>query len=111
MKTVHHTNDTQNFMHVGGVTIPPGETRAVDAALLPDYEPEDDAGNGQAVPDDPLVLLLAASVATITAALPDLSDADLVRAGELEAAGVNRKSLMSALSVEQLRRVALANGG
>lgn len=111
MKTVHHTNDTPNFMHVGGITIPPGETREVDAVLLPGHQPEEDGGKSLDELDDPLVQLLTGSVSTVTAALQGLSDADLVRAGELEAAGVNRKSLMSALSVEQLRRVALANGG
>lgn len=104
MKTVHHTNETKNFMHVGGVTIPPGETREVDAALLPDHTPE--APLTPDVPVDPLVQLMASSVATITAALPSLSDADLTRADELEQAGVARKSMLTALSAEILRRAA-----
>lgn len=104
MKTVHHTNETKKFMHVGGVTIPPGETREVDAALLPDHT-LDDALEPD-IPADPLVQLMAGSVATITVALPSLSDADLTRADELEQAGVARKSMLTALSAEILRRAA-----
>lgn len=104
MKTEHFTNETKNFMHVGGVTIPPGETREVDAVLLPGGS-QDDALE-PAVPLDPLAQLMNGSVAAITAALPTLSNADLARATELEEAGVARKSMLAALSVENLRRVA-----
>ncbi len=108
MSTVHHTNETKNFMHVGGVTIPPGETREVDAALLPGGVQDD-----VLVPDnqlDPLEQLMTGSVAAITAALPSLSDEDLARATELEEAGVARKSMLAALSAENLVRAAAKQG-
>lgn len=104
MKTEHFTNETKNFMHVGGVTIPPGETREVDATLLPGHEQEEVLPNG--IPLDPLAQLMAGSVATITAALPTLSDADLAHVTELEEAGVARKSMLAALSAENLARAA-----
>lgn len=104
MKTEHYTNETKNFMHIGGVTIPPGETREVDATLLPGHAPDD--GMAPDVPLDPLAQLMAGSVAVITAALPTLSDADLAHVTELEEAGVARKSMLAALSAENLARAA-----
>lgn len=103
---VAYTNETQNFMHVGSVTIPPGETRDVDPSLLDGYKPE--PGPEEEQPVDLIAELLKASVKNITVELPGLSDEDLARAAVLEQGGQNRKSLLAALTEETLRRVAIA---
>lgn len=104
MSIVSHTNDTRNFMHVGAVTIPPGETRDVDASLLPGYKPE--GGAPDAAPVDPLAKLLAGAVKNVVGELPNLSVEDLARALELEQDGQARKSMIEAITVETLRRAA-----
>lgn len=104
MKKVSYTNETRNFQHVGGVTVPPGETRDVDPSLLPDYQSEGAAP--EAPPRDPLAEMMTGSVKVISAELVHLSDEDLARALQLEQEGLSRKSMLEAITVENLRRVA-----
>lgn len=102
MNKVSYTNETRKFQHVGGVTIPPGETRDVDPSLLPDYQPEGKAP--EAPPDDPIAELLKGNVKTISAELEALLDDELIHAAALEQDGQNRKSLIEAMTAENLRR-------
>ncbi|NDP59571.1 MAG: hypothetical protein GZ090_09460 [Oxalobacteraceae bacterium] len=102
MNKVSYTNETRNFQHIGGVTVPPGETRDVDPSLLPDYQPEvPEQADAQG---DPIAELLENNVKTVSAELANLSDDDLSHAALLEQDGQNRKSLIEAMSVETLRR-------
>lgn len=102
MNKVSYTNETSNFKHVGGVTIPPGETRDVDPSLLPGFEPEGKAP--EAPPVDPIADLLKNNVKDISAELVHLSDEDLAHATSLEQDGQKRKSLIEAMTAENLRR-------
>lgn len=102
MNKVSYTNETRNFQHVGGVTIPPGETRDVDPSLLPDYKPEGAAP--EAPPVDVIAEFLKGNVKDISAELFDLSDEELIHAAALEQDGQNRKSLIEAMTAENLRR-------
>jgi hypothetical protein len=102
MQKVPYTNETRNFQHVGGVTVPPGETRDVDPALLPDYKPEGESHEVE--PTDPIATLLKGNVRSVIAALRDLSDEELAKAGALEQDGKKRDEILSAMMVEVLRR-------
>lgn len=99
MKIPFH-NETDKFQHIGGVTIPPFDTRDVEATLHPDYkapkaeEPE---------PEDPLVYLLDGSVKAIQEKLPAL---DMEQLNALEAleqkAAKPRASLIEAIAAAKL---------
>lgn len=105
MNKVPHTNETQKFLHIGAVTIPPGETRDVDASLLPGFKPVVGLPSQPEIPPDLLAELLKASIKNIVPELPGMSDDDLARAATLEAAGQHRKSLLEAFAAENLRRL------
>ncbi|WP_025918210.1 hypothetical protein [Herminiimonas sp. CN] len=102
MNKVSYTNETTRFQHVGGVTIPPGETRDVDPSLLPDYQPEGVAVEEEEI--DQVAELLKVNVKLVTEQLPHMSDDQLAHAVLLEQAGQNRKSLIEAMTAENLRR-------
>lgn len=107
---VPYTNETTKFQHIGGTTIPPGETRDVDPSLLPG--PKAAAAKlDSAPPADPIVELLKKKVADVVESLAKLSNDDLAKAAALEQDGQNRKSLIEAMSAENLRRAQLAAGG
>jgi hypothetical protein len=99
---VPHTNETQNFQHVGGVTIPPGETRDVDASLLPGHVA--DAPALDAEPLDHIAELLKGSVKAVTGEFGSMFDEELEHMAKLETAGQNRKSMIEAIVAEQLTR-------
>lgn len=109
MKKVPYTNDTGKYVHIGSVTIPPGETRDVDETTLPDYKPESEKKSDS--PADPLADLLKKNVADVKAVLPSLSEEDLARIADLEQAGQARKSLVEAIGAETLRRAEQQAGG
>lgn len=104
MKKIPCTNDTDKYITVGTVTIPPGQTRDVEETLHPDYhatqaEPE------SAAKVHPLAALLACTVPTIVEALPALALADLAQLAELENAGEKpRKTLLDAIAEQQLAK-------
>jgi hypothetical protein len=100
-------NNTAMPMYVAGMMIPPGETRHFDAEQVPAHlrpvaveaEAEADAWV------DPLEALVAKSVKAIIESFPDLSDMDLARVLELDAASETpRKTLHEAVTAEQLAR-------
>lgn len=110
MNMVPFLNETSKFLHIGGVTIPPGEVRDVDPRLLPDYEaPKASEAPG----DDPLLAILALSVAKLAAGLPDLSDDELLRLEAMEQAKDKpRVGALAEITQERLRRAELqAPGG
>ena len=97
-------NNGQMPIYVGGVMIPPGETRHFEDDMLP---PEFRApAEVQAEPEslDPLLAVLEGTVAQIKHGLPDLSDEELDRLEMLEAEGKARKTLIEAIAEERLRR-------
>lgn len=100
MKTPYF-NNTDKFVHIGPVTIPPFGTRDVDATHVPGYKP---AGADTPEVADELAELLKQSVGKVAEALPSLSLADLDRLGEMEQTGKNRTTLLSAIAEETLNR-------
>ena len=99
MKQLPYCNDQPHAVFVGAVMIPPGHTRLVDAALLPQPEAEP-APPSQ--PVDPLVELLKGNVAQVVDAIPGLSIEDLTRLGDLEQIGGQRKGVLGAIAARLL---------
>ena len=99
MKQLPYYNDQPHAIFVGAVMIPPGHTRLVDAALLPQPEAEP-APPSQ--PADPLVELLKGNVAQVVDAIPGLSIEDLTRLGDLEQTGGQRKGVLGAIAARLL---------
>ncbi|WP_025916147.1 hypothetical protein [Herminiimonas sp. CN] len=102
MKTVPYTNTGENTAHIGGVTIPAGETRDVDPSLLPGWTPEGERKEDS--PPDPIAEWLKGNVKEIGSALEKLSDDELHSAMYLEENGQARKSLLELMAAEKLRR-------
>lgn len=107
MNLIPYTNPHKHMMHIGGRVIRPGETRMVDASQVPNAPP------AEAAPAPPapnaLADLAKKSVKDITAALPDLDDADLDALLVLDAAdGNSRKGVTEAVAEEKLARAANA---
>jgi hypothetical protein len=102
MEKVSHTNETQKFMHVGSVTIPPGETRDVDPSLLDGYVAPSAEKPAEQI--NPLVELLAGNAKSVVSQLQDLSDEDLIKVDAMEQDGNKRKTVVEAIAAETLRR-------
>lgn len=97
-------NNGQMPIYVGGVMIPPGETRHFEDDMLP---PEFRApAEVQEEPEalDPLLAVRNGTVDHIKLGLPDLNDEELDRLEMLEAEGKARKTLIEAIAEERLRR-------
>lgn len=102
MNQVPYTNDGERPVHRGGKRILPGETRLVDAAAVARPRPSDE---DPAVPESGDILdLLDGTVDEVVAALPELTGDQLADLLHAEQAGKTRKTLVEALSEEQLRR-------
>jgi hypothetical protein len=100
-KPVHNAGKTTRYL--GGIAIPPGETRMVDARLVPDDKPPEAAD--PAGEPDPLAELLKLSVAQIVRELPGLDDEAVTRLGMRENLRDNpRKSLLEAIANHLLHR-------
>lgn len=102
------SNTTAMPIYVAGLMIPPGETRHFDAAQVPaEYRPVLPPVVA-AAPPDPLDDLLGHSVKDVVARLPELSDTDLERLGDLEQAKGDdaRKTLLGAIAEAMLERSA-----
>lgn len=107
MKQIPYFNDTTHTVFVGGVMVPAGESRLVDARLLPQHEVHEPAPE-QA---DPLAELLKGTVAEVVAKLPELEHDDLERLGELEQLGQARKGILGPIAETLLATASKANGG
>lgn len=80
MQKIPYYNSKDHAVFMGGVMVPAGETRLVDAALLPQAEPETVTEKQP----DALAELLKGNVADVLAKLPELNLEDIERLGELE---------------------------
>lgn len=108
MKKVPFTNPGPGYRSIGGVMIAPGETRPVDARLVPGYgrKPEERPKKDHS---DPVLALLDFPVADIVPELPLLSDAEFDKLQQAERDGnKTRKSLLKHFDEEFARRAALA---
>jgi hypothetical protein len=99
-QTVFH-NDTDKPQYVGGVMIPARSARMVDARLVPGATP---AAEVPAPTEDAILGLLDGTVKDIHAALPGLSDEDLLRLENAENDGKTRKGVLEAVAEERLNR-------
>jgi hypothetical protein len=108
MNLVPYTNTQPYNQHIGGRVIRPGETRMVDASLLPNATPAEAAPAPEA--PNPLAALVKKKVKDIEAALPTLSDAELDEVLKLDGAdasdGQPRKGVAEAVAAEKLARAA-----
>lgn len=94
-------NTGRNVIFAGGKMIPPGEGREID---VPDIQAE---AAGEPLPDTdaPLLELLLGSVRAIADQLAGLGDGALERMAVLESqTETPRKTLLTAIDAEQLRR-------
>lgn len=110
-KLIAIENPTDAPMWVAGAMIPPGEVRHFGEDELPvDYlQPPEPAPEME---PDVLAELMARKVPDVLAALPGLTEADLVRAAAIEVGAEKpRKTVMEALDAEALRRAAVQVGG
>lgn len=105
MNQVAITNTGADIRYVGGLAIPAGETRLVDAALLPPDAPPEPvapdapaAADGEEDPDLWAARVLDGTVAEIVEILPDLDAEQLTRLGDAEAEGRNRSTLLAAIA-------------
>lgn len=106
---VNFSNDSDKWVHVGPVAVPPYDSREVESEHLPNYKPEvvsvEQSPSAQNVF---LADLSALSFAKLKAAIKDLSEADISTLTDLEQAkGDNaRKSVLELLGAEILSRAA-----
>lgn len=104
------TNHGDTMLHVGGKVIRPGETRHIDAALVPEsLHPQTEQAQDDA-PADPLLALLDGNAKEIAAALAGLSLDQLAELEAAEEAGKTRKGVMASIADERLRRADAAQG-
>lgn len=101
------TNDTKNYLSVGAVLIPPGETRHFEKEDVPHHlRPQTAESKPEDIPLDPLAELLKGNVASVAASLPDMSVFDIERLGDLEQQGQARKGVLSAIAEILLTKAA-----
>lgn len=104
--TFENTSDLPQY--VGGMMVLPGEARQFDEDQVPAYlRPPAEVAEATADPvdDDPLQELLSHKVKEVAEAIPDLSDDDLGRLGDLEQLSeAPRKTVLEAVADEILKR-------
>ena len=86
-------NDADHLVFIGGVMIPSGDTRLVDARLLPEPVMAAVSMPEGAAPID-LEALLQGTVAEVVLVLPSLSCEELEQLGELEQMGQARRGIL-----------------
>ncbi|AUH51230.1 hypothetical protein CXB49_10615 [Chromobacterium sp. ATCC 53434] len=94
---IPYYNDTEHYKTVGTMLVPPGETREVDASMLPDYAAADLALDEDA-PVHIVDALLAGPFSELLSAIPVLAREDLEQLGEREQAEGRRKDVLAAVS-------------
>ncbi|MBR8137192.1 hypothetical protein [Burkholderia cenocepacia] len=111
MKKVPYFNDSDRFKHIGGVTIPPGETREVEAVFVAAGPAPTQASDGKSEStssgstDVDIATLQTKTAAVIKDAILTLSDEQLVALNTAEeAANAPRKGVLEAIAAEQLNR-------
>jgi hypothetical protein len=104
MMKVPYTNETEKYLHLGSVTIPPFGCRDVEESDIPGYTPPEAAVEA---PTNPLAELQVLSIAKIKDKFSTLSESDLNALGDLEKGSQNpRSGLLSAIAEEILNRAA-----
>lgn len=98
------TNHGKTFMTVGNAVIPPGETRMVEAHLVPPDQQPEAVEATTPPPADAIAELAKANVGKIIAAIPTLTLFDLDELDAYEQSGKNRKSVLEAIALERLGR-------
>ena len=96
---------------VGGVMIPPGETRHFEDDMLPPEFRSAAPVAVEAEAGDPLLDLLAGTVAEVAGGLSVLSDEFLTRLEALETDGKARNGVFKAIAVERLARAEAVAAG
>lgn len=108
MKKVPFTNPGPGYRSIGGVMIAPGETRPVDARLVPGYGRKP-AKRPKKKHSDPVLALLDNRIEVIVPQLPKLSDEAFDKLQQAERDGnKTRQTLMKHFDEEFARRAALA---
>ncbi len=97
---VAYTNPHKHPEYIGGVMIPAGETREIDATHHPDYRPPE-SGTAEA-PQHIVDVLLAGEAANLLAHIPALGAEDLQLLSDREQEGARRKDVLSAIAVQLL---------
>lgn len=90
-------NHSPHAVFIGGVMIPPGDTREVEETLHPGYRRGDEAPAGDEARHI-VDVLLAGDEAALLAAIPTLAHEDLELLGEREQQGVAREAVLAAIS-------------
>ena len=104
MAEIPISNTSGETRYVGGKMIPPGETRHIDERLLPpDARPEKAASAAAPAPDK-LRALLDQDARLVKREFPNLTDTELSQLDAMEKTGKARRSLLSAITQEQLVR-------
>lgn len=97
-------NKTAMPMYVGGLMIPPGETRHFDAHQVPAHLLPTAPKVIEEPAPDPLLAILLGAVAAVMIGLPTLTDEELDRLAALETEGKNRKGVLGGIAAEKLVR-------
>lgn len=97
---VAYTNPHKHPEYIGGVMIPAGETREIDATHHPDYRPPE-SGTAD-TPQHIVDVLLAGEAAKLLAHIPALGAEDLQLLSDREQEGARRKEVLSAIAVQLL---------
>jgi hypothetical protein len=106
MKQIPVYNAGPNLLPVGGMMIPPGETRHVPEIHVPKHLMPGAQPKQEAPKQDEILALLDGTIPEIIAALPGLSADDYARLKTAEENGKTRKGLLDAFAEEDLRRAA-----
>lgn len=102
MKLVPYTNETANYVVIGNITIPPGQTRDVEDILHPEYQAEPESGPAS-TSTDIVDVLQRGPIAELLKCLPELSREDLDRMDTAEQQRKTpRKTVLAAISELQL---------
>ena len=110
MKLVPFFNDAGHVVFMGGVLVPAGDTRLVDARLLADVEAPVSAGLDAEAGID-LEALLHGNVGEVVATLPFLSLEQLQELGGLEQVGKARQGILGPIADMLLTRANSEIGG
>lgn len=104
MRKIPFTNETNGYLVIGTVTIPPGQTRDVEDTLHPDYAVGRSA-SAETAPVDIVAMLLAGPLDELLKCLPALSPEDLDRLDTQEQQSeAPRSEVISAITELQLSR-------
>ena len=110
MKLVPFFNDTEHVVFIGGVMVPAGDTRLVDARLLVVEDELVSAGLDAEAGID-LEALLHGNVGEVVATLPLLSLEQLQELGGLEQVGKSRQGILGPIADMLLTRANSEIGG